>query len=200
VSKKGMFRAKAKADGLPLIGRFKEMFFDRVAVESKTQAAKLKIQSRFGAYVARRARTSMRRRKKGSSTPGQPPFAKVGLMRDRLFFGYDQATDSVVVGPEGLGKNPGEVPRLHEFGGVASNGLLPVPIAFSRLPPGVRARLAIEAKKKNLLLRDYLRTHVVPEVEAERAYPRVYKKRPFMRPALEAELPKFAGLFRGEVK
>jgi hypothetical protein len=40
-----------------------------------------------------------------------------GLLKDRLFFGYDPASKSVVVGPERVGK--ADAPPLLEFGGSA---------------------------------------------------------------------------------
>jgi hypothetical protein len=203
MASRGMHSAKSTPGSMPLIGTFKQMFFDRVIVETKAEAAILKVQSRFGAYVWTRARRSMKRRKKGAgSAPGSPPYARLGLMRDRLFFGYDAATKTVVVGPEGLGNRPGEVPAVHEFGGVLPPGSMPLIIAYSKLSTAERLRIIYKANRKKMRLRAYLRDHSAdhPEIEAHRSYERRYPKRPYMKPALDAELPKFAGLFRGEVK
>ena len=98
--------------------QLKQLFFDRSAVQKAADRAKVRVLSKLGAYVRRAAQTSMRRRKKGSSQPGQPPFAKSGEMRDLLFFSYDPASKSVVVGPLGFKSKGGQtVPQLHEYGG-----------------------------------------------------------------------------------
>ena len=74
-----------------------------------------KVLARFGAFVRRRARTSIRKRK-GTSPPGQPPYAHVGLLRRFILFAYDAARQSVVIGPT-LTREDSEAPRLLEHGG-----------------------------------------------------------------------------------
>jgi hypothetical protein len=200
MARRGMF-GSGIAD-FRTVARFKELFFDRVEIESKTEAAAVKIQSRFGAYVRRRAQTSMRRRKSGHSAPGSPPFARSGEMRKLLFFGYDPSTKSTVIGPAGFGKKPGEVPGVHEFGGTLPGGSVPVVTAFSRIDTGLRLRIIHHARRAKMRVRDYLRTHhhLYPEIEGVRNVTRNYPARPYMRPALKAELPNFAGLFRDSIK
>jgi len=56
------------------------------------------------------------RRRKGSAPPGKPPHAHEGSLRRLILFGYDRASDSVVVGPAMLNK-PGAAPSVLEFGG-----------------------------------------------------------------------------------
>lgn len=56
------------------------------------------------------------RRRKGSAPPGTPPHAHEGSLRRLILFGYDRASDSVVVGPVRLNK-PGAAPSVLEFGG-----------------------------------------------------------------------------------
>lgn len=99
--------------------RVKDWFFDRRRVIDAIGKAKVKYYSKVGAFVRRRAQTSMRRQKnfRKYSAPGKPPFAHAGHLRELLFFSYDSSTDSVVVGP--IPYRKGEVPALHEHGGKA---------------------------------------------------------------------------------
>ena len=93
----------------------KDWFFDRAHVLAVVDKDKLKPLRKAGGSIRLTAQRSMRRRKKGFSQPGQPPFSKQGLIRDFTFFAYDKDSDSVVVGPVGFKR--AIVPALHEFGG-----------------------------------------------------------------------------------
>ncbi|MBI1373633.1 MAG: hypothetical protein GC159_12965 [Phycisphaera sp.] len=96
-----------------------KLFFDKKAVTSRTDRATRKVLSRFGAFVRRTARSSIRKRKK-SSPPGSPPSSHVGLLKKFIFFGYEPQKRSVVIGPVQLTqKGRGEAPRLLEHGGTA---------------------------------------------------------------------------------
>ena len=98
----------------------KRMFFDRQAVVSKVDAATRRVLSRFGAFVRRSAKSSIRKRKK-AAPPGQPPSSHTGLLKKFIFFGYDAARQSVVIGPTRLNqKGRGEAPPLLEYGGKAT--------------------------------------------------------------------------------
>lgn len=141
------------------VASFKKLFFDREKVLKAAERGQRKALSKFGAFVRRRARSSMRKRKKGHSQPGQPPFVKKGQLKKLLFFGYDPLTKSVVVGPAAIGKSP--VPKTHEFGGKLT------------------VRRKVSGKRVGVMVR--------------------YEPRPFMAPALAAELPKFADQFRGSI-
>ena len=99
--------------------RFKEakgMFFDRVLIKNKTDAATKKRLSKFGAYVRQTSRQSIRRRK-GSSRPGQPPSSHTGLLKQFIYFGYDEHRRSVVIGPVTLARKASGVPAVLEYGG-----------------------------------------------------------------------------------
>jgi hypothetical protein len=52
---------------------------------------------RFGAFVRRRAQTSMRYRERASN-PGEPPSAHTGLLRDFIRFSVEDVNRSVVIG------------------------------------------------------------------------------------------------------
>lgn len=97
-------------------------FFDRKKVTRTVDKATRKVLSRFGAFVRTAARSSIRRRK-SVSNPGQAPTSWTGLLKKFLFFSYDHAKRSVVIGPVRLNKSGGEAPRLLEEGGrVARRG------------------------------------------------------------------------------
>lgn len=161
------------------LAQLKGLFFDRAAVQKAVDRGMLRALSRLGAYVRRAAQTSMRRRKNGVSPPGSPPFAKAGDVRDKLFFSYDPVTKSVISGP--LGYRKSVVPHLHEFGGsVNGDGR----VLLLKNSPGRDATGRFVSKGvRRVVLKG--RVH--------------YPPRPFMRPALEKVLPKFASAFRGSV-
>lgn len=99
----------------PLINiKVKALFFDTPKVKRAVNRAKRRALSRAGAFIRRRAQTSMRRRR-GSAPPGKPPHAHEGSLRRLLFFAYDPSADSVVVGP--LGFRRSTIPASLEFGG-----------------------------------------------------------------------------------
>jgi len=98
----------------------KKLFFDRQAVISKVDAATRRVLSKFGAFVRRSAKSSIRKRKR-PAPPGQPPSSHTGLLKKFIFFGYDPARQSVVIGPVRLNqKGRGEAPPLLEYGGKAT--------------------------------------------------------------------------------
>lgn len=95
----------------------KANFFDRARVQDSLDRALRDALSRIGAFVRQRARTSLRYRDR-PSTPGSPPsahrtmirkktnkktgkvkFQPVSPLREFIFFAYDPARKSVVIGP-----------------------------------------------------------------------------------------------------
>ena len=92
-------------------------FFDRAAVAAAMDRVTRRVLSRFGAYVRASARNSLHRRN-GTSAPGSPPFSHVGLLRQFIFFSWDQDRRSVVIGPAKLnGRASQDAPQALEFGG-----------------------------------------------------------------------------------
>lgn len=138
------------------------MFFDRERVQRRVKDGTKSVLSKAGAYIRRTARKSMgnRGKRNKSARPGQAPRVHAGQLKDLLFFGYDERTNSVVIGPQLYGRstNP-TVPHLLEFGG-----------SVSRTDKHGRQRVY----------------H--------------YHAFPYMRPALEKEMPNFPGLFSGSIK
>ena len=100
------------------------MFFDRSKVKRAVDRTSRRVLSKFGAFVRRSARSSIRKRKK-ISAPGQPPSSHSGLLKRFIFFGYDPApgpgSGSVVIGPVRLTrKGRGQAPALLEHGGTTT--------------------------------------------------------------------------------
>jgi len=143
----------------------KRTFFDRKAVSSAVDRTTRRVLSRFGAYVRRGAKSSIRKRKK-ISEPGRPPSSHTGLLKKFIFFAYDRDRRSVVIGPVALNQKGGDAPEALEYGG--------------------RSRVTYRALKRGNRKR---RERVI----------RV-KARPYMRPAMDAELPKLPAMWRDSIR
>jgi hypothetical protein len=155
-------------------------FFDSANVAKATTRMERKALSKIGAFIRTRARGSMKPAgKKGKvSRPGEPPRVRKGFLKRFLYFVYVPETRSVVVGPAGFASRKGRpVPGLLEAGGTVQLDLV-------RLSGGLvipaKSRLAQRSDGEHIRSRNRL------------------EARPYMRPAYEAELPKFAGQFAGE--
>ena len=96
----------------------KGLFFDRAEVMRATSRAERRVLSRFGAFVRRSARSSIRKRK-GISQPGRPPSSHTGLLRKFIFFAYQVQSRSVIVGPVRLNRKVGDAPAALEHGGTS---------------------------------------------------------------------------------
>jgi len=95
----------------------KALFFDTKAIRRHVDRATRRVLSRFGAFVRRTAKQSIRKRK-APSPPGTPPSSHTGLLRKFIWFGYDPGRRRVVIGPARLSrKGRGEAPSLLEYGG-----------------------------------------------------------------------------------
>jgi hypothetical protein len=101
------------------INQAKGMFFDAPAVVRAVDSATRKVLSKFGAFVRTAARSSIRKRKR-ISEPGQPPSSHTGLLKRFIFFGYDTARRSVVIGPTRLNSTSGTAPGSLEHGGATA--------------------------------------------------------------------------------
>lgn len=99
----------------------KRLFFDRPAVQAlltKDERARL---SRFGAYVRRRAKSSIRQSAKNqSSAPGEVPKGHTGDLRKRIYFAFDPVKRSVVIGPTTFDNRTGEELAALEAGGMTT--------------------------------------------------------------------------------
>jgi hypothetical protein len=117
-----------------------KLFFDKRAVIDAVDAGTRRVLSKFGAFVRRGARSSIRKRK-SVSAPGSPPSSHVGLLKKFIFFAFDPRNRSVVIGParltqKGRGEGPG-APALLEYGGTTT---------LRRGPNGKRVRARYVAR------------------------------------------------------
>ncbi|RMF73572.1 MAG: hypothetical protein D6744_15450 [Planctomycetota bacterium] len=154
--------------------RMKEFFFDKKSVKDRVSKANRKALSKAGAFIRRRARSSLRRRKKASQ-PGRPPSVHTSdraRTLKNILFAYEPLTESLVVGPVKLnqktllGPDLGDttVPQLHEFGAT---------VTIRKMSRG-RRRKPVRVRAK-------------------------YPPRPFMGPALEAEQDHIPDAWSGNV-
>ena len=119
------------------LASLKKAFFDRAEVKRFLDRKTWKVLSKFGAYVRRRARTSMRTPGKKAyrggktpvSAPGSPPFAHAGgrkLLRRLIEFGFESDRRTVLIGPYRLGRTADQhVPRVLEQGGAIAREVRP---------------------------------------------------------------------------
>lgn len=84
-------------------------------LDKKTHA----VFARFGKYVRTTAKRSIRPvGKKGTpSKPGSPPKSRKGLLKNFIFYAFDLAKRSVVIGPQKIGGLKGKTPSVLEYGG-----------------------------------------------------------------------------------
>jgi hypothetical protein len=93
-------------------------FFSAKAVKKAVDRTTRRVFAKFGAFVRQTAKQSIRKRNKPSQ-PGSPPSSHTGLLNKFIWFGYDPAKRSVVIGPAQLSQNNrGEAPSLLEYGGM----------------------------------------------------------------------------------
>lgn len=108
-----------------------QFFLDRAEVQRRLGVARVRALSRQGAFLRRRARTDVLRRRKKVSGPAMPPSvhsrSQVATLRNILFF-YDARSETVVVGPVKLNQvnrssrsgSAISIPSLMEFGGTVT--------------------------------------------------------------------------------
>lgn len=158
---------------------FRRFFFDRKAVTQGMDRARIAGLSKFGSFVRRGDKSSLKY-KAGKSAAGTPPHVHTSAhfsrtkkvkgvptkqaaspLRELIFFGYDPSSRSVVIGPVAFKSRvgTGKVPRVVEHGGVG-------------------AYVSKGGKLKQA----------------------VYKPRPHTGPAFRKELPKLAAMLAGRFK
>lgn len=146
----------------------KDFFFDRQAVISAVDKASRKVFAQSGALVRKTARRSMK--KVGPNAPpapaGSAPRSRKGLLKRFIFYVFDPASKTVIVGPALLPRcrRNVTVPQVHEHGGTTWT---------------VVRKIRWEKGRRKIIKR-----------KARVTYPR----RPYMEPALEKvrpQLPQF---------
>jgi hypothetical protein len=174
----------------------KRTFFDSKTVVSAVDRAERRVLSKFGAYVRRTARSSIRNRKR-ISRPGEPPSGHSGVLRRFLFFGYDRHRASVVIGPAKTNQlyfdddyRPlrGTVPEVLEHGGSVSV----IEEWIGRGPGTDRAHL------RSFWVRVDHRRRYSDRPKRRRKI--TVAARPFMGPSLAKEQPKLPDMWQNSVK
>lgn len=164
-----------------------KLFFDSPAVLRAVDRARRQVLSKQGAFLRTRARSLIRPRKTASA-PGKPPHSHTGILRRFLYFAFDPAPRSVVVGPArtnqvffGSDGKPvtGTVPNVLEYGGQ---------IAIREVFKWGRWRRA-DLRSKRRLAGLPTRLHKVTIAE-----------RPYMRTALALERKALPALWRDSVR
>lgn len=91
------------------------LFFDSRKLIAAMDRAKRKVMSSQGAFVRRKAKTSLKSRRKASA-PGQPPrvHGRDSHLRRLIFFVYDPIEEDVIIGPEAISRKRGFT--SNEFG------------------------------------------------------------------------------------
>lgn len=169
-----------------VVAQVKSLFFDRAAVVRAVGKGAAQAMKKAGAFIRRRAQTSMPYRKKGSSAPGRPPFAHTShgaKLRKLLFYSYDPNQKTVVIGPVSLpnGSTVGQtVANLMEFGGRVVRRRK----AF-KLGAGRKATPAQAAAYRAGLKSGSIAQPIKPAIVT---YNATYPPRPFMGPAFSAEV------------
>jgi len=95
----------------------KEGFFDRRSVIRALGEANVRVLSAQGQEVQYQAK-GLLWPGKGPSAPGRPPHMHTGLIKKFLYFSYDVATKSEVIGPAII-NTPTGAPKTLEYGGDA---------------------------------------------------------------------------------
>lgn len=170
-----------------MAGKFNvSTFFDKLAVTSRVDKGRVKVLSKFGAFVRTKARSLIRKRKK-TSAAGQPPTSRTGKLKRFIFFSYDTTAESVVIGPELFASArkskdgepvSGTVPEVLEYHG-------PIFIREVQFPDGTWHRATMQNEKKRRLQERYRQVDI--------------KARPFMGPAFRSELEKAPGMWANSV-
>ena len=81
-----------------------DVFFDGNRIVRGVERANRSALMRAGAFIRRRARSSIRKRKR-ISDPGKPPSSHTGRLKGLILFAYDRTAETVVIGPLGTGRD-----------------------------------------------------------------------------------------------
>jgi hypothetical protein len=201
----------------------KNSFFDRKRVIEAVGRANADALSKGGAFIRRTAKGSIRKAK-SPAKPGRPPHSHIGTLKELIFFSYDEATRSVVIGPTPFGA--GTAPRALELGGQVSGRVnrrrrkrVVGGTGEIRFTGSVRRASSTATARSTRRAKDSLRGPVLvtyakltTPAQADRANdlneelygpqflgPAPLAARPYMGPALEKELPKLPPLWANSV-
>lgn len=196
--------------------RVQELFFDRTAVTGAVDRATRGVLSKFGAYVRRTAKGSIRKAK-GPAMPGKPPHSHKGFLREFIFFHYNSGSRSVVIGPALFARST-DAQRVLEHGGMAKvrnvrrRKRLLGGSGEIRVNTGKAARTTKQVACRNGTAEvTYAKLGTAAQVERanwlnEQLYGPEYipgvriEARPYMGPAFAKETPKLPQMWQDSVK
>lgn len=169
--------------GFDLTMRVTERFMDRAAIARLVKKGMAGPLSKIGAFLRRRARSSLRRRKRVSQ-PGEPPSvhsdSSIATLKN-ILFAVDEQRSAVLCGPVKLNQvqrvvdiGTQTVPQIMEFGGT-------VRIHEESRADGQPWRNGVMWRRRDL--RRGTKTWKRYRVRSAS-----FEPRPFMGPALEAEV------------
>jgi hypothetical protein len=155
---------------------------------------------KVGAFIRKKGRSLLRKAKKPSK-PGSPPRSRAkGHPLKLILFqvttakkGRKKSTSSVIVGPVGFGKSSVPVPGLHEHGA----------IRLQKVFKQTKRQTAYTATQRKAYRRLILQGRIKPKAREKVVMTTKivrYKKRPFMKPALDDTKQKLPGMWKGSVK
>jgi hypothetical protein len=188
--------------------RMSRYFLDRREVQKRLGKANARAMSKVGAFLRRRARSSLRRRKR-TSRPGEPPSVHsddaVANLKN-ILFAVEPRRQSLVVGPVALNQVNQSwidlagrtVPQVMEFGDV----LVLREWRFAQLDAKQKwsgwdrytstAKFGTEWRRQDRRWRDAARKrrgHRLSDLGVQTRQRRaIYRPRPFMGPALQQEV------------
>lgn len=170
-----------------LNARVTRMFFDKPAVMRAVDRATRRVLSRFGSYVRRTARFSIRRRK-APSVPGAPPSSHTGDLKNRIYFAYEPQRQNVVIGPTPTNQ------VFFKADGRPVRGTVP-----EVLEKGGAIRI-LEVRKYGRWQRADLRSHRRLSGLPTRLRTVQIAARPYMGPAFRENRPKLDEFWRNSVR
>lgn len=168
--------------------KLKKAFFDSEAVKKAMSVAARRVLTRIGGKIRVTARRSIKkapfltRKPRGrnrtnftrkTSKPGNPPYSQIGTLKRFIFFAYDFATKTVVIGPEKIVGKKGSQPEALEHGGWTH-------IALKKRRLHSKGRALVERKH-----------------HSGRA---LIAKRPYMAPALDKNQKAIKELWKNSIK
>jgi phage gpG-like protein len=179
--------------------------FDKRKLKKKAETATFTSIREAGGAIRKTASRSIRKRKKASK-PGSPPNTQTGMLRRVIRYEVTSNKTEVIIGP--VNEIAGRLWNLHEFGGVATKRRKLKPHRFR---VGEHGPIRIKQQgNKTKFARIELRTaaqanratRLVAEENERRSdnKPRHYPKRPFMKPALDANRSRLPMFWANSVK
>lgn len=179
--------------------------FEKSKLKKKLETATFTSMRHAGGAIGKTARFSIRRRK-NSSRRGSPPHTQTGMLKRVIRYEVNSSKTSVAIGP--VNEIAGRIWNLHEFGGTATKRRQLKPHRFKVGEYG-----PIRVKQQGLKT-SFARIRLETSAQASRATrlieeenerrsdnkPRHYPKRPFMKPALDANRDRLPQFWSNSVK